>query len=103
MDDIKPRRIKSQDEDEDLQKNEGVYDEEEKVETENSQESEDEDSPRADTKAPSRRIQTDHPETQIIGDNDAIFSTRRKPLFNEQALLSVVKPKNFCKKTTIYF
>ena len=30
VDDIKPRRIKIQDEDEDLQKNEGVYDKEEK-------------------------------------------------------------------------
>ena len=32
VDDIKPRRLKIQDEDEDLQKNEGVYGEEKKEE-----------------------------------------------------------------------
>ena len=57
-------------------------------------ESEDEDSPRHDTRAPSRRIQKNHPETQIISDKDVGVSTRRKLMFNEQALLLVVEPKN---------
>ena len=39
----------------------------------------------------------DHPETQIIGDKDVGVSTRRKLLSNEQALLSVVEPKNFAE------
>ena len=39
---------------------------EEGVENEYSHESGGEDSPRSDTKAPSRRIQKDHLETQII-------------------------------------
>ena len=101
VDVLKSRRIKSQDEDEDLQKNDGIYDEEEKeeekVEKEDSQEIEDEDSPRLDTKAPSRRIQKNNLETQIRGDKDVGVSTRRQLLFNEQALLSVVEPKNFAE------
>ena len=48
-----------------------------KKKKEDSQESEDEDSPRSNTKAPSRRIQKDHPKTQIIGDKDSGDSTRR--------------------------
>ena len=101
VDDIKPIRIKSQDEyvitnneEEVLQKDEGIYDEEEE-EKKDSQESEDEDSLRPDTKYPSIRIQTNHPKTQIIGDKYVWVSKRRKLLFNEQALLSVVEPKNF--------
>ena len=81
-----------------LQKDESDHDGEEEKEEEkreDSQESEDEESPRADTKAPSRRIQKDHPETQIIGDKDVGVITRRKLLFNEQALLAVVEPKKF--------
>ena len=77
-----------------------VYDEEEENEEEkreDSQESEDEDSPRLDTKASYRRIQKNHPETQIIGDKDVGVSTRRKLIFNEQDLLSVVEPKKFAK------
>ena len=52
-------------------------------------------SPISDAKTSSRRVQKDHPETQIIGDKDVGVSTRRKLLFNEQALLSVVEPKCF--------
>ena len=37
----------------------------------------------------------DNSETQIIGDKVVGVSTRRKLLFNEQVLLSVVEPKNF--------
>ena len=50
-------------------------------------ESEDEDSPRHDTRAPYRWIQNNHPETQIISDKFIGVSTRRKLMFNEQALL----------------
>ena len=57
-------------------------------------ESEYEDSPRHDTRDPSRRIQKSHPETQIISGKDVGVITRRKLTFNEQTLLSVVEPKN---------
>ena len=99
---MKPRRIRSHDGDistndeekEDLQKDESIHDEEEELEEEDTLESQ-EDSPRSDTKTPSRRIQKDHPKTQIISDKDVGVSTRKQLLFNEQALLSVVEPKNF--------
>ena len=57
-------------------------------------ESEDEDSPRHDTRAPSRRIQKNHLETQIIRDKDVGDSIIRKLMFYQQALLSVVERKN---------
>ena len=99
---MKPRRIRSYDgnistndeEKEDLQKYERIHDEEEELEEEDTLESQ-EDSPRYDTKIPSRRVQKDHPETKIIDDKDVGVSTRRKLLFNEQALLSVLERKNF--------
>ena len=40
------------------------------------------------------KIQKGHLETQIIGDKDARVNTRRKLLFNEQALPLVVEPKS---------
>ena len=99
---MKPRRIRSHNEDistndeenEELQKDESIHDEEEELEEEDTLESQ-EDSPRYDTKNPSRRVQKDHPEAQIIGDKYTGFSTRRQLLFNEEALPSVVEPKNF--------
>ena len=102
VDDIKPRRERSHDsventnneEKEELQEDESIHDEEEGIEKEDTQGSQ-EDSPRHDTKAPSRRIQKNHPKTQIIGDKDVGVSTRRQITFNEQALLSIVEPKNF--------
>ena len=36
----------------------------------------------------------DHPETKIIGDKNARVNTRRKLLFNEQALPPIVAPKS---------
>ena len=85
VDDIKPRRERSQDnventndeKKEELQEDESIHEVEEGIEKEDTQESKDEDSPRPDTKAPSRRIQKDHLETQIIGDKDVGVSTRR--------------------------
>ena len=44
--------------------------------------SEDEESPRHDTKDPSIRIQKDHIETQIIGEKGVGVSTIRKLIFN---------------------
>ena len=104
---MKPRRVIIQDDDEWTndeeekevsQKNEIVHDEQEEEEEEEkrkeSQESEDEETPRHNKKSPSRRIHKNHLETQIIGDKDVGGSTRRKLMFNEQALLLVVEPKN---------
>ena len=54
-----------------------------------------EDSPRPDTKNPSRRTQKNHPKTHIIHDKNVGVSTRRKLNFNEQYLLSIVELKNF--------
>ena len=42
-------------------------------------------------------MQKNHPETQIIGDKNAVVSTRRQLTFNEQSLLSIVEPKDFTK------
>ena len=92
MDDIKPRRIKIRDEDEDMQKNEGFYDEEEKkVEKEESHENGNEDTPRSDTITPSRWVQKNHHDSQIIGDTDSGVKTRIKLLYDEeQELPSIV-------------
>ena len=48
----------------------------------------------------SRNLQED-PEISIKGDHilKGSFNTRRKLLFNEQALLSVVEPKNFAESS----
>ena len=70
IDDIKPRSVRSHDsventndeEKEDLKKDESSHDEEEGIEKEDTHEGE-EDSPRPDTKTPSRRIQKNHSET----------------------------------------
>ena len=40
-------------------------------------------------------MQKNNPETQIIGDKNVGVSIRRQLTFNEQALLSIVEPKNF--------
>ena len=106
---MKPRKIrihvvdenKNSEGKEDLQKDESTHDEEEEErEEEYTQESE-EDSPRSDIKNPFRRVQKDHPETQIIGDKYAGVSTRIQLIFNEQALLSVMEPKNFIETSKI--
>ena len=45
---------------------------------------------------PSRWVQKNHPESQIIGDKDSGVKTRRKLLYDEkQALLSIIEPKTF--------
>jgi regulator of extracellular matrix RemA (YlzA/DUF370 family) len=47
-------------------------------------------------KAPSKRVQKNHPESQIIGDKNAGVETRRKLTFDsEQAMLSLIEPKSF--------
>ena len=77
-----------------MQEDDGTHDEEEGIKKEDTHESE-EDSPRPDTKTPSRRIQKNHLETQIIGNRNAGVSTRIKLTFNEKSLLSIVEPNNF--------
>ena len=63
---------------------------------EESHENENEDSPRSDTKTPSRWVQKNHLESKIIGNTDSRFKTRRKLLYDEeQALLLIVEPKTF--------
>jgi regulator of extracellular matrix RemA (YlzA/DUF370 family) len=47
-------------------------------------------------KAPSKRVQKNHPENQIIGDKDLGVETRRKLIFYfEHAMLSIIEPNNF--------
>ena len=77
-----------------MQKDESIHNEEEDKEKGDTQE-DDEDFPRPDTKTPSRRVQKDHPKSQIMGDKNARVKTRRKLLDVEQALISIVEPKNF--------
>ena len=70
--------------------------EEEKLEKEEPHENENEGSPRSDTNTPSRWVQKNHPESQIIGDKYSGVKTRRKIFYDEeQALLSIVEPKTF--------
>ena len=76
-----------------MQKDESTHHEEEGINKEYTQEGE-EDSPKPDTKTPYRRIQKNHLKTQIIGDKNVGFSTRRQLTFNEQALLSILEPNN---------
>ena len=75
---------------------EDVFEEEEekKVEKEESHENENEDSPRSDTKTPSRWVQKNHPESQIIGDKYSGVKTRRQLFYDEeQSLLSIAEQK----------
>ena len=46
-----------------------------KLEKEESHKNENEDSPRSDTKTPSRWVQKNHPKSQIIGDKDLVVKT----------------------------
>ena len=77
-----------------MQKDESIHNEEENKEKEDTQEDE-EDFPRPDTKTPSRRIQNNHLESQIMGDKNAGVITRIQLPSVEQSLLSIVEPKNF--------
>ena len=102
VDDIKPRKKKNPDSMENtcddeikyLKKDERIHNEEEYKEKEDTHE-DDEHFPRPDTKTPSRRVQKDHLESQIMGDKNAGVKTRRKIPDVEQALISIVEPKNF--------
>ena len=77
-----------------MQKDERTHNEEDEKKKEDTQEY-DEDFPRPDTKTPSRRVQKDHPESQIMHDKNAGVKTRRQLPDVEQALLSIVEPNNF--------
>ena len=83
---------------EEISQEEEVTEEEEKekLEKEESHESENEDSPRSYTKTPSRWVQKNHLEIQIIGDKYLGVKIRRNLLYDEeQSLLSIVEPKTF--------
>ena len=94
VDDIKPRKEKNidkientyADEIKDLQEDESIHNEEEDKEKEDTQE-DDEDFPTPDTKNPSRRVQKDHLESQIMGDKNVGVKTRIQLPDVEQALL----------------
>ena len=103
VDDVKPRKEEdpkdintSDGKTEELQRDKNIHNEEEDKEEEGIQEDE-EYFPRPDTKNPSRRTQKDHPESQIMGDKNVGVKTRRQLTGVEQALLSIVEPKNFTK------
>jgi hypothetical protein len=77
--------VESQQEDDDneTQENEPYTDEEDNEET-------------PFPKDPSKRVQKNHPESQIIGNKNAGVETRRKLTFDsEQAMLSMIEPKSF--------
>jgi hypothetical protein len=85
VDDLSSRRIKYQDnsqvderrrddDDDDDEEIEEIQEEESQSEEEN----EDEVSPRQESKAPSRILQRDHPEIQIIGNKSDGVETRRR-------------------------
>jgi hypothetical protein len=103
LDDLTSRRIKSQDNSQvDERRRDGDDDDEiEEIQEEESQseeENEEEASPRQDSKAPSRRVQRDHPESQIIGNKSVGVETRRRLTYeSEQIMLSLIEPKTFAK------
>ena len=80
-----------------MQEDESTHDEEEGIEKEDTRECE-EYSSRLDQKTPSRRIQKNHLETQIIDDKNVGVITRRQLTFNEQALLSILEPNKFSEE-----
>jgi transposase InsO family protein len=103
VDDLTSRRIKSQDnsqvderrrDDDDEEETKEIQEEESQSEEENEEEA----SPRQESKAPSRRVQRDHPESQIIGNKSVGVETRRRLTYeSEQAMLSLIEPKTFAE------
>jgi hypothetical protein len=100
VDDITSKRIKSQDNsqvdeiirfDDDDEETEEIKEEESQSEEENEEEA----SPRQESKAPSRRVQRDHHESQIIGNKSARVETRRITYELEQAMFSLIEHKTF--------
>ena len=91
VDDLKSRRIKYKDNllfDERIRND---YDDEEiqeiqEDESENEEEKEDEESPRQHSKAPSRRVQKKHPESQVIGNKSVGVETRTKLAYESELL-----------------
>ena len=82
VDDLNTKGIKSQD---NPQFDERIRDDDDEEikeiqedESQSEYEKEEEESPRQDTKAPSRRIQINHPESQIPGKKGVGVETRRK-------------------------
>ena len=79
-----------------MKKDESIHNEEEDKERVVTHE-DNEDFPRPNTKNPFRRVQKDHPESQIMGDKNVGVKIRRRLPHVEQALLSIVEPKNLTK------
>jgi hypothetical protein len=105
VDDLTSKGIKSQD---NSQVDERIRDGDEEEETEeeteeipeeksqSGEENEEEASPRQESKAPSRRVQRDHPESQIIGNkSDGVETRRRLTYESEQTIFSLIEPKTF--------
>jgi regulator of extracellular matrix RemA (YlzA/DUF370 family) len=82
-----------------MKQNEEMLKKYKKNESQSEEEKEEEASPRQDpSKAPSRRVQKNHPESQIIGNKSVGVETRRKLTYeSEQAMLSLIEPKTFAE------
>jgi len=77
------KQYQQEDDDNERHENESYIDEEDNEET-------------PFPKSPSKRVQKNHPESQIIGDKNAGVETRRKLTFDsEQTMLSMIEPKSF--------
>ena len=95
--------IKEQ-EDSDTQEEEEMIQEEEQEDQEEEHQDEEEErssqqEPQTPLKTPNRRVQKNHPSTQIIGDKSAGVETRRRkqgetPKQAHLSLMSVIEPKN---------
>ena len=73
-----------------------------KDESQSEEEKENKKSPRKDIKSPSRRIQRNHLESQILGNKSVGVETRRKLTYeSEQAMLSLIETKTFQKLANI--
>jgi hypothetical protein len=103
VDDSKSRRIKSQDNSQFDERRRNDDDEEEveeiqEDESQSKEEMEEEESPRQDSKAPSRRVQRNHPKIQIIGNKSVGVETRRRLTYeSEQEMPSLIEPKTFAE------
>jgi regulator of extracellular matrix RemA (YlzA/DUF370 family) len=85
--------VESQQEDDDVESQQEDDNDETKENEPHTDEEDNEETPFP--RAPSKRVQKNHPESQIIGDKSAGVETRRKLAFDsEQAMLSLIEPKS---------
>jgi hypothetical protein len=84
----------SQQEDDDVECQQEYYDNETKENESYTDEEDNEETPLP--KYPSKKVQKNHPESQIIRDKNTGVETRRKITFDsEQEMLSIIEPKSF--------